>query len=120
VTKWGLIGTWAPNCSQPPKSGNAYVGYETTASGGIVNKRDFGEGVRDALDVSYAAVSADHLLNLRSYVPSVPETGEYGLKKLSATTYRAWYHRNEKQEYSIKDGIITANGKPSMVQHKCR
>jgi hypothetical protein len=30
------------------------------------------------------------------------------------------YNRNEKDEYTIKDGKITANGNPTPSQHKCK
>jgi hypothetical protein len=30
------------------------------------------------------------------------------------------YNRNQKDEYTIKDGNFTANGEPTPPQHKCR
>ena len=35
-------------------------------------------------------------------------------------TMRAMHNRNQKDEYSIKDGKFTANGEPTPPQHKCR
>jgi hypothetical protein len=32
---------------------------------------------------------------------------------------RAVYNRNERNQYSIKDGKFTANGKPTPPQHRC-
>jgi hypothetical protein len=34
-------------------------------------------------------------------------------------TVRAMYNRDEKNQYSIKDGKFTSNGKPTPPQHKC-
>jgi hypothetical protein len=35
-------------------------------------------------------------------------------------TMRAMYNRNQKDEYTIKDGKFTANGNPTPAQHKCK
>jgi hypothetical protein len=34
-------------------------------------------------------------------------------------TIRAMYNRNQKGEYTIRDGKFTANGNPTPPQHKC-
>jgi hypothetical protein len=35
-------------------------------------------------------------------------------------TIRAMYHRNQKDKYTIRDGKFTANGNPTLAQHKCK
>jgi hypothetical protein len=35
-------------------------------------------------------------------------------------TLRAMYNRNQKEEYSIRDGKFTENGNPTPAQHKCK
>jgi hypothetical protein len=35
-------------------------------------------------------------------------------------TIRTMYNRNQKDEYTIKDGKFTANGNPTPSQHRCK
>ena len=60
------------------------------------------------------------MLNLRVFFPKLKQTREYGLIKLPDGTMRAIYNRNQKHEYTIKDGKFTANGNPTPPQYKCR
>jgi hypothetical protein len=84
-----------------------------------VHRRNFGD-TKDESEVVSAEVSEDGMLNLRVFFPSLKQTREYGLIKQSDGTIRAMYNRNQKDEYSIKDGKFTANGNPTPSQHKCR
>jgi hypothetical protein len=47
------------------------------------------------------------------------QTREYGLMKQPDGTMRAMYNRDQKGEYTIRDGKFTANGNPTPSQHKC-
>ncbi len=47
------------------------------------------------------------------------ETRAYGMLRLPDGTIRAMYNRNDKNQYSIKDGKFTQTGKPTPPQHKC-
>jgi hypothetical protein len=53
------------------------------------------------------------------YFPAVKQTREYGLILQEDGTLRAVYNRNEKNQYTIKNGRFTANGKPTPAQHRC-
>ena len=117
--KWGLIGPWSLDCSLPPDRGKGTVlAYETTEGGGVVHRRDFGD-TTDENPVVSATVSPDGTLNLRVFFTSFKQTREYGLMLQPDGTLRAIYNRDEKKQYSIKDGKFTANGKPTPLQHKC-
>lgn len=51
----------------------------------------------------------------------IKKTREYGLMMQPDGTLRAMYNRNnQKDEYTIKDGKFTANGNPTLTQHRCR
>ena len=120
VQKWGLIGPWSLDCSLKPDSNKgAVLGYEIASDGRVVHRRDFGD-TSDESEVVGAEVSRDGLLNLRVYFPSLKQNREYGLMMQPDGTVRAIYNRNQKQEYTIKDGKFTANGDPTPPQHKCR
>ncbi len=117
--QWGLIGPWSLDCSLPPDHANGTVlSYEIVDGERLVHRRDFGDS-RDEAEVLAATVSGDGMLNLKVYFPSVKQTREYGMVHLADGSIRAVYNRNDKNQYSIKDGKFTANGRPTPLQHKC-
>jgi hypothetical protein len=119
VQKWGLIGPWSLDCSlKPDRDRGTVLDYEIVADNRVVHRRDFG-GATDESEVVTAEISADGMLNLRVFFPSLKQTREFGLMMQPDGTMRAIYNRNQKNEYSIKDGKFTANGSPTPPQHKC-
>jgi hypothetical protein len=117
--KWGLIGQWSRDCSLPPdRNKGTVLSYETTPDGGVVHRRNFGDE-RDESEVLSANVSKNGVLNLKLYLPSVKQTREFGLTMQKDGSIRAIYNRDEKHQYSIRDGRFVANGKPTPLQHKC-
>ena len=118
--KWGLIGPWSLDCSlKPDRNKGTMLAYEVVADDRVVFRRNFGDAT-DESEVVTAEVSGDGMLNLRVFFPSLKQTREYGLAMQADGTLRAMYNRNQKNEYTIKDGKFTANGNPTPPQHKCR
>jgi hypothetical protein len=117
--EWGLMGPWSQDCSLPPdhERGTVLI-YAVSRGNRLMLRRDLGDA-RDANEVVGAEVSADGMLNLRVYFPSLRQTREYGLMRQTDGTMRAMYNRNRKGEYTIKDGKLTANGNPTPTLHKC-
>jgi hypothetical protein len=121
VHKWGLIGPWALDCSVPPARRSAtLLVYEIVSNGNgrIVLRRDFGDSA-DHSEVVSAESSADGMLNLRLFVPSLKLTLESGLMMQPDGSMRAMYNRNLEGQYSIEDGKFTATGNPTPSLHKC-
>jgi hypothetical protein len=119
VQKWGLIGPWSLDCSlRPDRNRGTVLDYEIVGDGRVVLRRDFG-GQSDESEVVTAEISKDGMLNLRVFFPSLKQTREYGLMMQPDGTMRAIYNRNQKNEYSIRDGKFTADGTPTPPQHKC-
>jgi hypothetical protein len=117
--RWGLIGPWSLDCSIPPDRNKGTVLAYVIASGGrVLHRRNFGDRT-DESEVIAAEVSSDGMLNLRVFFPSLKQTREYGLVMQPDGTIRAMYNRNQKGEYTIRDGKFTANGTPTPPQHKC-
>ena len=116
--QWGLIGMWSQDCALPPDHNKGTLLSYEIAGDRVVHRRDFGDS-RDEAEVLSLRTSADGMINLRVYFPSVRQTREYGMIHEGDNTLRAIYNRNEKNQYSIKDGKFTADGKPTPVQHKC-
>jgi hypothetical protein len=118
--KWGLIGSWARDCSVPADRDKATVlAYEVEPGGRVVHRRYLGDIIDDN-EVLSAEVSGNGMLRLRVSFPRLKETREYGMLKLSDGTIRAIYNRNSKGEYTIRDGKFTANGNLTRPQHKCQ
>ena len=119
ASKWGLIGPWSLDCSLSPDRGRgAVLAYEATAGGGVVHRRNFGDKT-DENPVITAKVSPNGMLNLRVFFPAGNQTREYGLLLQPDGSMRAIYNRDEKKQYSIKDGKFTVGGKPTPLMHKC-
>lgn len=117
--KWGLIGPWSQDCSLPPDHDRGTVLIYAIARGDrLMLRRELGDA-RDDNEIVGAEVSADGMLNLRVYFPSLKQTREYGLMRQPDGTMRAMYNRNRKGEYTIKDGKLNANGNPTPPLHKC-
>ena len=116
--QWGLIGPWSLDCMLPPDHNRGTVLSYEIADDHVVHRRDFGD-VRDEGEVLSLSVSADGMIHLRVYFPSVKQTREYGMIRQDDGTVRAIYNRNEKNQYSIRDGKFTSNGKTTPPQHKC-
>lgn len=116
--QWGLIGPWSLDCSLPPDHNKGTVLIYEISDDHVVHRRDFGD-VRDEAEVLSLSVSADGMIHLRVYFPSVRQTREYGMIRLPDGTIRAMYNRNEHNQYSIRDGKFTQTGKPTPPQFKC-
>ena len=118
--KWGLIGPWSLDCSlAPDRNKGTVLAYEIASGDRVVHRRNFGD-TTDESEVVTAEVSGDGILNLRVFFPALKQTREYGFIMQPDGTLRAMYNRNQKNEYTIKDGKFTANGNPTPPQHKCR
>jgi hypothetical protein len=119
VTHWGLIGAWSLDCALPKDRGKGtLLIYETTADGGVIHIRDFGDATEENKVLS-ASVAKDGMLNLRLFFPAMKQTHELGFVKLNDGEVRAMYNRDEKNHYSIRNGKFTFDGRPAPIQHKC-
>jgi hypothetical protein len=118
--QWGLIGPWSLDCSlAPDRSKGTVLAYEIASDDRVVHRRNFGDS-KDESEVVTAEVSGDGMLNLRVFFPSLKQAREYGLIMQPDGTIRTMYNRNQKGEYTIKDGKFTANGNPTPSQHRCK
>jgi hypothetical protein len=120
VSKFGLIGTWATDCSiAPDRSYGTRMIYKTASDGRVIHHRDFGD-ISDDNEVVSAVLSDDGTLNLRVVFSLLKQTREYGIVKQPDGSIRVIYNRDKKNEYSIRDGKITANGEQSRSIQQCK
>jgi hypothetical protein len=119
VTKWGLLGSWAIDCSLRPDRGKgAVLTYEIQQDGRVMYRRNFGDA-RDENELVGAAIDEDGLLNISVFFPSLRETREFGLALDQDGDLHAIYNRNQRGDYTIKDGKFVKTGTPAPAQHKC-
>jgi hypothetical protein len=118
VRNWGLIGSWATDCAVPPDRTNPALIYEITPDERVVLRRNFGTG-KDEQEISSAEISGDGILRLRLFFPSIKQTRDNGIAMQPDGSIRAIYSRNEKDEYTVRDGSFVSSGNPTVALHKC-
>jgi hypothetical protein len=118
VRNWGLLGSWATDCSVPPDRANPALVYEITPDERVMLRRNFGTG-KDEQEISTAEISGDGVLRLRMFFPAFKQTRDNGIVMQSDGSIRAIYSRNDKDEYTIRDGSFVASGNPTVALHKC-
>jgi hypothetical protein len=119
ASKWGLLGTWKINCSQPTSRSNGDLGY-VVRGGKLYHDRDFGDA-KDSSAVMSATRKDDGSIEIVVNFVSLSQTREFSFRKGSDGRIRAISNRNvDTNEYSIKDGKFTANGNDPPWQSRCR
>jgi len=116
ITRWGLIGAWAADCSAPLDEDHSRQTYKIDPNGRIIHEYNFGSHTQQREIVS-AAISEIGSLNVKEVFQSVQR--EYGYMKQTDSSLRIIYNRNEKNEYTVKEGIILGSGKPTVPQSRC-
>ena len=118
---WGLLGTWAVDCSASPKKGvTSFYTYTVTSAGTVTLKRDNEDFSFSIID---ARIGPDHTLVLTMPMPQpqFKTTRESSFTKDANGDLRPVYNRDKDTGvYSIQDGLIVANGNPVPSLHKCK
>ncbi|MCP3459496.1 hypothetical protein [Bradyrhizobium sp. CCGUVB23] len=119
IVNWGLLGSWAIDCSLPPdRDKGAVLTYEVRPDGRVMYRRNFGDA-RDENEVVAASTDADGLLNIMVFFPALHQTREFGLALQKDGSLRAIYNRGERSDYTIRDGTFVKTGAPTPAQHRC-
>ncbi|MBR0713471.1 hypothetical protein [Bradyrhizobium liaoningense] len=119
VIRWGLLGSWAIDCSLPPdRDRGAVLTYEIKQDGRVVYQRNFGDA-KDENEVVAASTDADGVLNIMVFFPSLHQTREFGLRLQKDGSLRAIYNRDQRGGYSIRDGKFVRTGEPTLAQRRC-
>lgn len=116
ASAWGLLGTWAVDCSLPPSRTNAHLSYVRKGQS-VVHRRDFGDA-RDEHAVVAARLLPDSSLEVVIDLASFSQVRTVVFKHMDGRSMRAMTNRDAVGNYSIKDGKF-ADGRPSAVQFRC-
>jgi hypothetical protein len=115
---WGLLGTWAVDCSAAPVRGRGtIISYEITADGALIYRRDHDPS--DVNEVTSARLEADETLVLSIVLPRAHQTRENGIMRTADGGIRSVFNRGEDGSYTIRDSHFVANGKPTPLLRKC-
>jgi len=121
LAKWGMLGTWAVDCSLPPSRANGYSTYEAEGTSDAVLRRDFGaELVRDRSQIQSARIAADGMLHMTINLASISQVRTNVFMKVGADGMRAFENRGADGSYTVRDGKFLHNGAPTLPQYRCR
>lgn len=118
--EWGLLGRWAVDCAKTVKQGGPHnlIAYEATREGKLFYRRN--DDPQDNNEIVDAKLGANGVIVLTTEMPANKQTREMGLTKLADGSTRSMYNHDSEGNYSVRDGIFTANGNQTPPLHKCR
>src|SRR5262249_26118231 len=73
TSRWGLIGTWALDCSKPASENSPYLTYVIRRAGKVTYERDFGDR-QDVSAVEEVNATANGELEVVVNFPSLKQT----------------------------------------------
>lgn len=114
---WGLLGTWATNCSSAPGPSSARLSFVRSGDK-LLHRRDFGKQ-RDEFTVPSASVLPDGSLEVVIDLAPMGERRTIVFARAGEGRKRAIANRGEKGDYTIRDGKFAASGAPTPVQTRC-
>ena len=121
ATDWGLLGSFSMNCSEPRSRQNVWILY-VVRDGRLYYEQEYGDSGASN-EVASARVRPDGnieiVLNFTSVSP--PQTRVNVNTKGPNGSLRTLISKNANtDEYSIRDGVLTASGRPSNWVNRCR
>jgi hypothetical protein len=116
---WGLLGTWRLDCSAEASRSDPDLTF-LVRGGQLFHDRNWGDG-SDSSAVIAASITPDGGFSVTVQFDSLKQTRQWSYIQQSGGRIRAMFNRNvDDDQYSIRDGKFTANGKPSPWQTHCR
>jgi hypothetical protein len=120
LSRWGLIGTWALDCSKPASDRNGYLSYAIRRAGQVSHERDFGDR-QDVNEVQQARTGLGGAIELVVHFPGLAQTRKYTMLMGVDGRIRAMANsKTDGTEPTIKDGKFTAGGGDTPWQVRCR
>jgi len=119
VRKFGLLGTWAVDCTKPPSNDNPYEEYTPSESGYPIRTFYYVVGSRHSFEMRNARIGPPDRLAYLDVRKSDGDRTNVVIQKVGERqrSYEA-IDPNDGKVY-IKDGKLVATGKPTMVFEKC-
>lgn len=117
--KWGLIGTWALDCSVDADRGNGARLSYVARGGKVFHNRDFGD-VKDSQEVTSVRINSDNTLELVVWYTALKQKRQVTMMKVDRDALRAVSNREiGTDNYTVHNSKFTANGRETPVQNRC-
>lgn len=119
---FGMFGTWAVDCSQPPSPANPRVTDVMESSGSVSENQDLGP---DFAVNRYSVVAAERASREHMAIEVIfqPGTEHEQRQKLTLlirkNTRRTMFNQPEGEAARVKDGVALARGIKTPVLKKC-
>jgi hypothetical protein len=115
---WGLIGTWASNCTAPASRDNSVVTYAALPNGHVSYAIAQGDRTM-TYDISEGRMLEGNMLEV-TYTVGVPEIVMVNAVALETGRLRIMWSFNKKtNEYGVANGVITGNNNPTRSAGRC-
>ena len=109
VQDFGLIGTWAGECSQGPSPANNHATYAGTPSGGVQLRYQSGEGYEDSIyDIIEAKLIAPDRLSVRQVLAGNKEVTLDIVLLKERDRIRIWSSVFPDGTSLVEDGVLSA------------
>jgi len=119
VRFYGLLGTWAPNCSSPPSSENPYERFAITDKKITINT-ELGNNLRSTSDMRYLATTRSGMLSFTQMLRPA-ERGSLGVAvQKAAGKLRTWSSVSSAGKQLIEDGRFAETGRAVPWLEKCK
>lgn len=120
IERWGLLGTWAIDCTRPPSQGNDHLSYVKRGQGRVQHGRDFGNR-RDSQEVLAATVTPDGLVEVVADFGTDVGVRRWSMLKAPDGRIRAMASAKvDGTGVTIRDGRFAHSGKDTQWLSRCR
>jgi hypothetical protein len=121
IKEFGLLGTWADDCSAMPSPGNLYTIFTLTSRGNIELRNDFGPGYDQMV---YRIVDVQRLSYFRLALRELLTTDDHILLNTimvkAKDRIRVWSSRGADGSILVEDGTIAqSNGEETGWMVRC-
>lgn len=120
ASRWGLIGTWALDCTKPASTTNGYLTFVIRRAGQVSYERDFGDR-HDVNEVREVKTGAGGALEIVVHYPKLEQTRRLVLVMgVDGRTRTTGNSAVDGTAPTIKDGKFVANSSETPWQTRCR
>ncbi len=117
--QWGLLGTWALRCDQPPSRSNTHFTYEPERGGKLIMRNDYGDGANSS-EVTEAALTDDGGIEHNLIYKAFSQIRIVHIEKTADGKIRTISNRDDKGKYTMRDGKLVGSGWPSLALTRCK